>query len=106
VDIYIEPGMAESLRNAIAYEELAMANLEDALAWTKPASSVPAGAIVVGRVNGTGTVATVWTQILMATQTKARALGGDGLVASRWEYFIDGESQCKRVEFAVVRYAE
>ena len=73
-------------------------------------SDIPSGATEIGRVDAKGAPAASWGSVIADAMTRARALGGDGLVIGQWGNPTLGIDQYgnlrrgKAISMTVIRY--
>jgi hypothetical protein len=76
----------------------------------KGLSSVPPGAIEIGRVDANGAPAATWEAVADDAKVKARMLGGDGLIIKAWGQPMTGVDAYgdtyygKALSMTVIRY--
>ena len=84
-------------------------DVHKAVADAAPPGQAPRSAKVIGRIDADGAPASSWGSVIESAKKKARALGGDGLVMSRWgmpvvNVGMFGVQRGKMAELTVLRY--
>jgi hypothetical protein len=85
-------------------------NVQKSIAHAKSITSIPSGAVEIGRIDTQGAPAASWGAVIADAKTRARALGGDGIVIGQWGQpatGVDGYGRMyygKALSMTVIRY--
>jgi hypothetical protein len=84
--------------------------VQKSIGFAKSVDEIPENAQLIGRVDAQGAELASWGAVIDEAKTKARALGGDGLVVGSWGSTMThvdaygGAHYGKGLSFSVIRY--